>query len=321
MESSGLGPKLIRINDIKASGVPEGKWIIKDHLPAVSLAMLAGPPKIGKSRLSFSLAVDICLESKFLGKLQCNPKQVALISFEESSEEIKEKTQMALLNRGLESDYKLNLFVPDDLRVLNDWDISVVIEDIILENDIGIVIIDPLGRSTKDRYLIKANSYINDYQFLGELQNIALDYGICVMVIHHTRKSFAEDPMDAVLGSRGVTAPADTIWVLHSRRNNKATLFIKGRNLKEKNYEIIFDDESLEWQLSENQNIDLNLSPERKEIIDLFMKNKGKELSSSFIAQELNKDQPNISQMLRKMVIQRILQKGSRYGYYKLQDD
>ena len=55
-------------------------------------------------------------------------------------------------------------------------------------------------------------------------------------------------------------------------------------------------------------------------IFSLFRQNPNEELTSRFISQTLNKSQPSVSNLLRKLVSQGVLMNGSKYGHYKLPD-
>ena len=55
-------------------------------------------------------------------------------------------------------------------------------------------------------------------------------------------------------------------------------------------------------------------------IFSLFRQNPNEELTSRIISQTLNKSQPSVSNLLRKLVSQGVLMNASKYGCYKLPD-
>ena len=61
----------------------------------------------------------------------------------------------------------------------------------------------------------------------------ATEHGIAVVVLHHTKKGGAEDPLEALSGSNGLSACADTTLVL-DRDQNGITLYVRGRDVEEK---------------------------------------------------------------------------------------
>ena len=56
---------------------------------------------------------------------------------------------------------------------------------------------------------------------LSKIHQLALNYRIAVIIIHHTRKpkqTGEEDTFDSISGSTGMQSIADTIWVLETQR-------------------------------------------------------------------------------------------------------
>jgi RecA-family ATPase len=100
------------------------------------------------------------------------------------------------------------------------------------------VVIDVLQR-IKPAGSMARNSYENDYSAWAELQRWATKHGIAVLGLHHTRKGGADDPLEALSGSNGLSAVADTTLVLDSDQNGK-TLYVRGRDVEEKETALIF---------------------------------------------------------------------------------
>ena len=86
--------------------------------------------------------------------------------------------------------------------------------------------VKPVGKGNR-------NAYEFDYSALVPLQKWATEHGISVLVLHHTRKGGAEDPLEALNGSNGLSACADTTLVLN-RDQNGITLYVRGRDVEEK---------------------------------------------------------------------------------------
>jgi Xaa-Pro aminopeptidase len=61
-----------------------------------------------------------------------------------------------------------------------------------------------------------------------------------VLVLHHTRKGGADDPLEALSGSNGLSACADTTLVL-DRTSAGITLYVRGRDVDEKETALNFD--------------------------------------------------------------------------------
>src|SRR5262245_14625035 len=67
-----------------------------------------------------------------------------------------------------------------------------------------------------------------------------MDHGVAVVGLHHTRNGGADDPLEALSGSNGLSACADTTLVL-DRDGNGITLYVRGRDVDEKETAMRFD--------------------------------------------------------------------------------
>jgi hypothetical protein len=101
-----------------------------------------------------------------------------------------------------------------------------------------LVIVDVLQR-VKPAGNPNQNSYESDYSALDGLQRWATDRRVAVVALHHTRKGGADDPLEALSGSNGLSACADTTLVL-DRDQNGTTLYVRGRDVEEKESAMMF---------------------------------------------------------------------------------
>ena len=77
------------------------------------------------------------------------------------------------------------------------------------------------------------NSYESDYDAMSALQRWATEQRVAVVCLHHTRKGGADDPLEALSGSNGLSACADTTLLL-DRNGTGITLYVRGRDVEEK---------------------------------------------------------------------------------------
>jgi hypothetical protein len=121
--------------------------------------------------------------------------------------------------------------------------------------------------------------YADDYAALAGIQTIAGRYDLEVMVVHHTRKMTADDPLETVSGTQGLTGAADTVLVLaRDRARRDATLFVTGRDVEESEVPLRWDPTSFTWSLLGHE-----LSEEREAVIKV-LQHAGKALSLKEIA-------------------------------------
>jgi hypothetical protein len=96
---------------------------------------------------------------------------------------------------------------------------------------------------------IRTNSgYAEDYESLTALHRLANDIGIGVLVLHHTRKLDAEDPLDTISGTLGLAGCADTALVFVGSSQGM-TLYVRGRDIEEAKHAVTFDKQSCRWQI------------------------------------------------------------------------
>ena len=95
------------------------------------------------------------------------------------------------------------------------------------------------------------SSYNADYDFVGALKKLADQTGVCLVLVHHTRKSADKDIFNMVSGSMGVTGSADGTMVLYKvdRADDRAMLAIVGRDTQDKKLMLARATSSPKWQL------------------------------------------------------------------------
>jgi hypothetical protein len=68
------------------------------------------------------------------------------------------------------------------------------------------------------------------------------------VVLHHDRKSDADDAFDTVSGTLGLTGAADTILII-KRRTNGVVLYARGRDIEESETAMQFDKATCQWTI------------------------------------------------------------------------
>ena len=117
--------------------------------------------------------------------------------------------------------------------------------------DTRLVIIDTLQKirgEGGEKY-----SYSNDYEVISKLKKIADDSGICLLLVHHTRKQQADDKFDMISGTNGLLGSADGAFLLYkeNRTSTAAVLDVSGRDQQDQRLYLNRDKEHLSWELEE----------------------------------------------------------------------
>jgi hypothetical protein len=140
------------------------------------------------------------------------------------------------------------------------------------------------------------NAYENDYSAWAPLQRWATHYGIAVLGLHHTKKGGADDPLEALSGSNGLSACADTTLVL-DRDSNGITLYVRGRDVDEKESALTFAAGA--WTLTGDAAA-VRRTDERTSILNALVE-AGEPMSPSELAVATDMPSLNVRQLLLKM--------------------
>ena len=113
----------------------------------------------------------------------------------------------------------------------------------------SLIIIDTLQKVREvggDNY-----SYANDYQIITRLKALADSYGICLLLVHHTRKQQSDDKFDMISGTNGLLGAADGAFLLtkEKRTGNAACLDVSGRDQPDQRLHLFRNEETLAWEL------------------------------------------------------------------------
>jgi RecA-family ATPase len=217
---------------------------VKDLVPE-GLTILAGRPKIGKSWMALELAIGIALGKTVLGGINVEQGDVLYACLEDNQRRLKRRVMKLLSPFSSEWPERLTLATQwrrldqGGIADINDWC-----------NDAPkprLVLLDTLAgvrpaRSGTDTL------YEGDYRALRDLHRMANDRGLGVVVLHHTRKMDADDPVDTISGSLGLAGCADTCLIL-ARSSKGTTLYVRGRDIEEGERAVIFGSENCNWTL------------------------------------------------------------------------
>ena len=118
--------------------------------------------------------------------------------------------------------------------------------------DTKLIIIDTLQKVRGNT----ESNYISDYDDLTILKNLADEYKIAIVVIHHLRKQKDADIFNEITGSTGLQGAADTMMILaqNKRGDDYATFHLVGRDVKSRELELERGEDNIWIKLSDSQN-------------------------------------------------------------------
>lgn len=269
------------------------------RLLAEGLAIFAGPPKDGKSLLCLHLAIAVASGGDFLGEFECRPGRVLYAGLEDGDARLQARFRSML--DGVDRS-RLNLIDKTlEMRRSTEGGIEQV-EQWLVEHaaDARLVMIDTLARIRRAPGR-NSNSYLEDSEFMAPLQALALAHHVTIMLVHHTRKQQANDPLDMISGTTGLVGVADQAWLLRreSRGQADAVLEVTGRDIESQEIAMTLNDK-LQWTFKGNAR-DLQKSSERQDVVNYLSEHAGAIFSSRQIAEALGKKQPAVCNLLNKL--------------------
>ena len=221
--------------------VYESKPPVIDSLIQNGTYIFAGAPKVGKSFLMAQLAYHVATGKPLWG-YEVHQGTVLYLALEDGHERLQKRMYRMF---GVEDVSKLH-FAISAKQLGNGLDAQ--LEKFVREHpDTRLIIIDTLQ---KVRELSgEAYSYRDDYQIIGQLKQLADKFKLCMLVVHHTRKSPANDEFDRISGTTGIYGCADGAFVLSKERrtDSAATLSISGRDQPDQCLHLVRDEETLQW--------------------------------------------------------------------------
>ena len=203
--------------------------------------LFVGSPKIGKSFFMAQLAYHISTGTP-LWDYPVKKGTVLYLALEDDYRRLQER-----MYRMFGTDSTENLYFSVSSKPLGNG-LTDQLSGFIREHpDTTLVIIDTLQKIREvdsDSY-----SYAKDYEIINQLKQFSDSWGICLLLVHHTRKQKSSDNFDMISGTNGLLGCADGAFMLYkeNRTSNKATLEISGRDQQDQKIHLIRDEEKLCW--------------------------------------------------------------------------
>ena len=231
-----------------------------DGVLSDGLAIMAGDSKIGKSWMVLWMCLQISKGEPVWG-LPTRKTDVVYLALEDREWRVQQRMQ------------DLTDTPPDNLHFGFSCgqlgaELESQIEDVLKDYpSTGLLFIDTL-QMVRDNASAKVNAYAQDYKDLSSLKKIADNHGICIFVVHHTRKERdGGNIFNDMTGSTGIMGVADTGMILRKddRFGDNATLCITGRDVEEKKLKMQMC--GVKWEITE----ELSADDLRKERIPDFV--------------------------------------------------
>jgi len=220
-------------------------WVLPQIIPAEGVTLLCAKPKFGKSWLAYDLCLAATADRFTLGTFKPAQGDVLYCALEDSQRRLQRRMQKLL--PGFSGQWTDRLTITTRWRRLHEGgldDIRAWHEHTKEAGKPILVVVDVLAkvrRPTGNR-----PTYEADYEALTGLTQLANELHMAVIVIHHTRKLAADDLMETVSGSFGLTGAVDTVLVMANKASG-SVLDVRGRDVESAEFAVQFNAETCRW--------------------------------------------------------------------------
>jgi hypothetical protein len=248
--SRGEGPKAelrtFTAESLQTMMFPPLNYLLPGLIPE-GLCLLVSRPKLGKSWLVLDLAIATAEGRFVLGELKPASGEVLYLAMEDGKRRLQRRLDKLLPTFSGKW--------PPGLTFATEWprsDQGITEVENWIQEKIGdrrhprLVIVDTLAQFRK--MATGKDVYLEDYAAISGLQKLASKHNLTIIVIHHDRKSGADDVFDTVSGSLGLTGAADTIAIL-KRQAGTVTFHIRGRDVDESEKAVEFNKATCRWTI------------------------------------------------------------------------
>lgn len=223
--------------------VYESRLPIIDGLLYPGTYLFVGAPKVGKSFLMAQIAYHVST-GQALWNYTVHPGTVLYLALEDDYRRLQERLSRMFGVEGTD-----NLHFATCAKQLGSGLYEQLQRFVQEHPDTKLVIIDTLQKIREvgaDRY-----SYANDYEIIGQLKVFTDQTGICLLLVHHTRKQQADDRFERISGTNGLLGAADGAFILEKekRTGNTAVLEVSGRDQPEQKLILKKNMQRLTWEL------------------------------------------------------------------------
>lgn len=294
---------------LQGMNFPPIQYVVPGYV-VEGLTLLAGKPKTGKSWLCLDWAIAVAQGSITMGDVQCAEGDVLYCALEDNPRRLQKRMDKLI---GMKA-WPARLTFQNEMPKLNEGGVGMIRQWITQSMRPRLVVIDVLAKVRSSR-AASDNSYEADYAAVAELKALAEEKRIAIVLVHHQRKMAADDPLDSVSGTTGLTGAVDTVMVILGG-NQGCQLYARGRDLEEVDKSVRFDRGSCRWQVL-GEAAEVRRTGVREKILEV-MDEAGEPMTPSEIAAVLGASTNNIKQLLFKMAKTGEVARAPEHGHYIL---
>ena len=240
-EKSGCSLQTVSMTELYDTLYPPRTPVVDGFLYGGTY-LFVGAPKVGKSFFMGQLAYHIAMGIP-LWDYPVRKGTVLYLALEDDYARLQRRLSQMF---GIES--ADNLYFATQAKTLKEGLDGELEEFVKQHTDARLIIIDTLQKVREVGG--ETFSYSNDYEIVTNLKAFSDKYGICLLVVHHTRKMESGDSFDMISGTNGLLGAADGAFIMQKKKrtDNTAVLDIVGRDQPDQELTIEFDRERCIWK-------------------------------------------------------------------------
>ena len=233
-----------------------GKPPIIDHFLYPGTYLFVGAPKVGKSFMMAQIAYHVSSGTP-MWNYSVRKGTVLYLALEDDYRRLQER-----LYRMFGTETTPDLFFSVASKSLNEGLLDQLGKFLNEHPETSVVIIDTLQKVREaegDTY-----SYARDYDIIAGLKAFADRTGICLILVHHTRKQKSDDNFDRISGTNGLLGAADGAFLMYKnkRSDSEVTIEVSGRDQPDKKFMLSRNKETLCWELNGEKSPEYTEPPE-----------------------------------------------------------
>lgn len=225
--------QLHTLDAIVAMDLPEPTFLVDGLIPP-GMLLLIGKPKKGKSWMVMDLCLNVAIGDHFLGR-KCQQGKVIYFALEDNQRRIKSRMLQLMPRNFTVGSNQLKFATVEDKIENMDRGFFDSIRHTLKQNpDTRLLAIDTLSCV---RPVKKGNEGLYDYdrRCIDPFTQLCAEYPLLtILIVHHSRKSDSEDPMDMASGTTGLTGAVDGTFVIgYDHQKQQTILYGKGRDIED----------------------------------------------------------------------------------------
>jgi hypothetical protein len=242
-------PRGTSLEDLGTMTFPPVAFLVPDLIPAEGVTLICSKPKVGKSWLLYDLSISATVDRDMLGGRRPLQGYVLYLALEDSLRLRSRAEKLLPAWAGpwppqAELHTEWRRVDQGGLDHIRDW-----VQDVRAGGAaVACVCIDVL-KMVRPAGQDRKAAYDRDYEALTGLRSLAHELAIPIVIAHHVRKLEADDLIDKVSGTFGLSGSADTVFVIERTSNDNFVFDVRGRDVEAVQLAARFDREVCRWEV------------------------------------------------------------------------